>query len=520
MKKKIFVSGDEARKKVKAGVDLLANAVKLTLGPYGRNFASGVRGGPIRISNDGVSLAKEIEGRDEFEEIGVRAVREAAIKTNDIAGDGTTTAVVLTQAILEELAEDTDQIKRRSPVETMRKLEDEARVVVEKLNAMAVEVTTEEDLIKIVQVSVEDPALAQLIGGAQWRVGKTGTLLAEEHNEVEDKVEFINGIRIDNGFGTSRFANNSEKNTLELADVHVLVTNHNFNTAKKIGDLKPILDQLIAMGTKGVVIMGRAFDDTAIGMCVKNLMGPKGDGIGGFPLYAINAPYENQDEVMEDLAAVLGAKFVKATERNLDSLQVSDFGFSPKLVASRYEGIITGKPKGADERVDMLVEKRVAGIEEKLKGQVSPFEQRQLDVRLSQLTGGTAMIRVGAQTEQERKYKKDKVDDAINSAKAAMREGVVPGAGQALMLIAYDLHEGSLLKSALQAPYRQIMANAGRSFDIPEWVKDPVFVVRVGFQKALSIASSLSTTEVLVNIEADKPMWVQQAKAADADLDD
>ncbi len=514
MKKKIFVSGPEARKKVKAGVDRLADAVKLTLGPYGRNFASGVRGGPITISNDGVSLAKEIEGRDEFEEIGVRAVREAATKTNDIAGDGTTSAVVLTQAIFSALDEDPELMRsKRSPAETKLKLEEESKLVLEKLAAMAEPVETEEDLIKIVQVSVEDPDLAKLIGGAQWQVGKDGTLLAEEHNDTETKVEFINGVRIDNGFGTSRFVNNPEKGLLELVDHHVLVTNHNFNTAKKIGDLKPIFDQLGTMGTKGVVIIGRAFDETAIGLCVKNIQ-------AGFNLYAINAPYENQDEVMEDLAATIGAKYIKANERNLDSLQTSDFGLSPKIVASRYEGIVTGRPSGEDARIDGLVAKRVTDIEEKLKGQVSPFERRQLEARLSQLRGGTALIKVGAETEQERKYKKDKVDDAINTSKAAIREGVVPGAGMALKAIADELPEGSLLAEPLRAPYKQIMANAGHEFAIPEWVKDPLKVVRVGFQKALSIASSLSTTEILVNHKEDKPMWVQQAKGAEVEVED
>lgn len=520
MKKKIFVFGDEARKKVKAGVDKLADAVKLTLGPYGRNFASGVRGGAIEISNDGVSLAKLIEGKDEFEDIGVRAVREAATKTNDIAGDGTTSAVVLTQAILTELSVDTDQMNRPSPVELIKKLDAEGAEVVEKLQAMTVQVESEEAMIKIVQVSVEDPDLAQLIGAAQWKVGKAGTLLAEEYNDTKDTVEFINGIRIDNGFGTSRFTNNPEKGTLELENVHVLVTNHIFNTAKMVGDMKPLFDQLIAMGTKGVVIIGRAFDDTAIGLCVKNIMGPKGDGIGGFNLFALNAPYTDQDEVMEDLAAAIGARFIKAKERNLESVQVSDFGISPKLVASRYEGIITGRPAGTDERIDGLVEKRVQNINDKLKGQVSPFEQRMLEARLSQLTGGTAMIKVGAETEQMRKYKKAKVDDAINAAKAAIQEGVVPGAGQALRAIADTLPADSLLKEALKAPYNQIMANAGRVFDIPEWVQDPVKVVRVGFQKALSIASSLSTTEVLINNEEDKPMWVKQANVPVDEDDD
>lgn len=509
MKKKILLVGDEARREVKAGVDRLANAVKLTLGPYGRNFASGVRGGAVRISNDGVSLAKEIEGTNEFEDMGVRAVREAASKTNDVAGDGTTTAVVLTQAILNDIMPDPDLVNKKSPVETLKLLEAEGKAVVAALAAMAVPVETREQLIEIVKVSVEDDALAQMIGDAQWRVGASGTLLAEEHNNDEDEVEFITGVRIDNGYGTTRFANNQEKMNLELEGVHVLVTNITFNTAKMVGDLKPLFDQLINIGTKGVVIIGRAFDETAIGLCMKNIQ-------NGFGLYAVNAPYTNQDEVMEDLAAILGAKYVKEGERNVDQVQVSDFGLASKVLATRYEGIIAGQPAGKDERIDAWVQERVDKIEKNLLvPTISPFEKNMLEGRRSQLTGGTAMIKVGGETEQARKYRKDKVDDAINASKAAMQEGVVPGAGTALKAIADTLTEGSLLKNALGAPYRQIMANAGKTFEVPEWVQDPLKVVRVGFQKALSIAGSLSTTEILVTYEDEKPMWVKQAKEAE-----
>lgn len=514
MKKKILLTGPEARKQVKAGVDRIADAVKLTLGPFGRNFASGVRGGAIRISNDGVSLAKEIEGRNEFEDIGIRAVREAATKTNDAAGDGTTTAVVLTQAILNELAEDPDLVKvGLSPVEMMQKIRDEGALVLAALEGMTKPVESLEEMIAIVKVSVEDTALAELIGTAQWKIGKTGTLLAEEHNSDTDLVEYISGVRIDNGFGTSRFANNQEKMTLELEDMHVLVTTYNFNTAKMVGDLKPLFDQLTQVGTKGVVIIGRAFDETAIGLCMKNIQ-------NGFPLYALNAPYADQDEVMEDLAAILGAKLIKPSERNLDSVQTSDFGMSTKIMASRYEGIVTGQ-RGTNERIDKLVAVRVQDINEKMKSiTLSPFEKRNLETRLSQLSGGTAIIRVGAETEQERKYKKDKVDDAISSAKAAIQEGTVPGAGQALLYIGTNMAEGSILAPALAAPYNQIQKNAGRTIEIPDWVRDPVRVVRIGFQKALSIASSLSTTDILVTVEDDKPMWVQQADKKDESDDE
>lgn len=501
LKKKISLIGPDARKKILAGANYLADAVKLTLGPAGRNFASGIRGGSILISNDGVSLAKEIQGKDEFEDIGVRAVREAATKTNDKAGDGTTTAVVLTQAILKTVGFDEDDMGGNATT-TLKQLETESLTVVEKLNAMAVPVETREHLVAIAKVSVEDAKLAELIGGSQWDVGAAGTVLSEEHNAVEDEVEFIYGVRVDNGFGTSRLANNAEKGALILNDIHIVVTNKIFNKAQDIKDMAGLIEDLIKGGAVGMVLMGRAFDDTALGLCLKNIAMYEA-GKGGFPIYPINAPYTDTDEIMEDLAAATGAKFINASERNVVSITTRDVGTASKVYTTRYEGVITGPKRGVDERIDSLVATRVASIKEKLTGQVTPFEKRNLEARLAQLTAGTAIIKVGAETEQERKYKKDKVDDAVNAVKAAMQEGVVPGAGMALNRIADEMPD-ALIADALREPYRQIMKNAGGEFEVPEWVQDPLKVVRTAFEKASSIARSLATTEIVVTYEEEK----------------
>lgn len=511
-KKKIFLTGAAARKEIMTGVNDLANAVKLTLGPSGRNFASGVRGGAVAISNDGVSLAKEIMGKNEFQDIGVRAVREAATKTNDAAGDGTTTAVVLTQAILNVLKVDADMIGF-SPVPMVKKVAEESATVVEKLSKMAVPVTTREQLIAVAKVSVEDDTLAELIGDAQWKVGPAGTVMAEESNSPEDSVEYIYGVRIDNGLGTSRIANNPQKQALDLKNIRVLVTNKIFNTADTIRELNPLFETLIKAGcADGIVLMGRAFDETAIGLCVKNIasyLRPEkdketGQFYAGFPIYPINAPYTDSDEIMADLAAALGGTFINASERNLASITTRDVGFATQVFCKRYEGIITGKKPGEDERTDAQVAERAEKIREKMKGEISPFEARNLAARLAQLTAGTAVIKVGAETEQERKYKKDKVDDAVNTVKAALQEGVIPGGGQALKQIADEMKD-ALIADALREPYKQIMANAGGEFPIPEWVQDPLKVVRTAFQKASSIARSLATTEVVVNWEEEKP---------------
>lgn len=507
MKKRISLVGPEVQKKLRAGVKFLNNRTKVTLGPYGRNFASGVRGGPIHISNDGVSLAKELEGLDEFEDIGLRAAREAATKTNDEVGDGTTTAIALTEALFDAIPFDADIVAVKSAVELSEQVRVESEEVVEKLNKMALPVQTREQLIDIARVSVENKDLAELIGGAQWDVGPEGTVLAETHNQSTDKVEKVFGIRWDNGFSSSRFMTNPEKQALELEKVHVLITDKVFNSVQSLTLLQPLWQQLHAQGSVALVIIARAFDETAINFCLKNMQALM-DGKASYGLWPINAPYTDQDNIMEDIAAVTGGKYIKAAGRNMESVILGDIGFASKLTVKRFEGTIIGKAPGEDPHIDSRVADRIEHIRKELEGQVSPFERRGLESRLSQLITGTAIVYVGAETEQERIYKKDKADDAVNTVKAAFQDGVVPGAGQAFMNIADTMPE-ALIYEALKAPYQQIMKNAGRTFEVAQWVQDPVKVVRTAFQKASSIARSLATTEVLTNWEREKPQFVQ-----------
>jgi len=517
-KKKISLVGPEARAALTRGVDYLVDAVQLTLGPSGRNFASGVRGGPVAISNDGVSLAKEIFGKDEFEDIGIRAVREAATKTNDKVGDGTTSAMVLTRAILKLpcLQFDADIVGADS-LQAVEKLKKEGEEVVKRLVEMAKPIETKQQLIDVATVSVRDVALANIVGSAQWEVGRDGTVLAEEHNAPHDEVEYVYGVRVDNGLGAGEMMNDVEKQALILKDTRILVTNHNFNTADEVRKLNKLFDELIKGGVQGIVLMGRAFDVTAIGLCKKNV-DQFFSGKGGFPIYPVNAPYENMDEIMGDLAAATGGKYIKDAEVSLDKIRAKDVGMAKKVFVKRYEGIITGAKAGEDAEVDRGVALRVKRIKEHLEGQISPFEKRQLTARLAQLTAGTAMIKVGAETEQERRYKKDKVDDCVNTVKAAFQEGVIPGGGQALKTIAEKMPD-ALITEALLAVHKQIQKNAGGSLEIPEWVQDPLLVVKTGFEKALSIATSLATTEVLVTWEWEKP-WPQMVQNVAAEDND
>lgn len=502
MKRKIIVTGPEARSRVLAGAKFAADTVKLTLGPFGRNFASGVRGGPVAISNDGVSLLKEIEGRDEIEDLGVRAVREAATKINDKVGDGTTGGAYLTYAVLEALdVGDKDIIgSRRSPVEVIEQIRREKEFVITKLDEMTVKIETEAELIDVARVSGEYKGLAEIIGKAQHEVGIHGTVIAEEANSDKDEVEYIHGIRLDNGYTTSRLINNDQKQILELENCYIILTNKIFRN--NFPELQHILDGLVKIGALNVILMGGAFDDAIIGLCVKNIEK------GSLRIFPINAPYVDRNEIMEDLAAISGGKYINAEQHNLETMQLSDVGHVSKVVAKRFEGIIAGYPKGKDQRVDALVEKRIEHLEEKKRGNLSPFELRNINARLSQFKAGTAVIRVGADTEQERKHKKDKVDDAVNAVKAAFQEGVVPGAGLSLKMIADELSDDYLLKQPLYAIHRQIMSLAPSDFEVQDWVRDPVKVIKLQLEHACSIASSLATTEVAINWEREKPKYV------------
>lgn len=507
MKKKVIMVGPKATAEVFAGAKYAADIVKLTLGPHGRNFASGIKGGPVAISNDGVSLLKEIEGINEIQDLGVRAAREAATKTNDMVGDATTTSVVLMNAILEILpTPDPELLNYKAPVELIEQIEKEKEAVIKKLLEMAVPVETEEQLVSVARVSGEYKDLADLIGKAQFTVGKFGTVLCEEDNAANDSVEYIHGIRLDNGYSSSRIITNQEKQQLEVEDTYVLLTNKVFHGSKDIGingPMKAGWEFLVSKGAKNVVIIGRAFDDGAIAWCVKNLIDEKAMNI--FP---INAPYVDQNEIMEDLAAVLGAKYINIDERNIETILGTDIGHASKIVAKRFEGIVSGYPTGVDEHVDKKVADRIAHLEEKLKGKVSDFEKRNLDQRLSQLRAGTAVVKVGGNTGPELRHKKDKVEDAVNAVKWAHREGTVPGGGKALYLIAQDLPDDFLLKKALMVPHVQIMSMSPIGFVIHEWVRDPVKVVITALTNACDIASRLATTEVAINFEREKPHYV------------
>lgn len=495
---KIVKTGSEAREALARGADFLANAVKLTLGPSGYNAVLGPKGGALsRITNDGITIAREMECEDEIENLGLKTMLEACSQTNEIAGDGTTTAITLGQAVLKSLSKQFGSgnvVGSKMSIAEMRKrTKDELGQVIQALKDMAKPVESKEELIAVAKIAVEDDALADMLGSVQWDIGKDGSILPELSNDQEDSIERVNGIRIDNGYSSSLAINNQEKQTLEVQDYSIILTNHTVkNLANLIGtDGNPgILVQLIKAGKQNVIIMARGFTEQAIQECQGNLK-------MGNNFIPVNAPYTNQNEVMLDLAAALGATYINSEERQLEDMQLSDVGFTKSIVAGRWDSVFTWEK---NEHSDERIAGRIAELEKQLSGTLSVFERKSIEDRVAQLKSGFALMKVTGKTLAERNYKKDKVDDCVNAVKSALQEGTVPGGGLALKTIADSLPVASLLKEALSAPYLQIQENAG-GLEIGDEVRDAVKVTRIALEKAVSVATELATGGIAI---ADK----------------
>lgn len=478
MIQKKFSTGYEGRDKMVKGANDIADAVKRTFGPGGQNFA--IEKGN-RITNDGFTIAKEMIGghEDEFEHRGAVLFVDAMNKANDEAGDFSTTTAILTQSVLKSvlpyLPSKDKLVGKLSPMQLIKKVEEERKEITKLLAENATAIESKEDLIKVATVSVESEALGELIGTAQWELGPEGVILAEEVNDKESSVEMIKGIRFDSGFGTSAVINNPEKEALELKDVPVIYTNH---TISDISVVQGVIESLINMGHKQIVIMSRGFTQDAIQQCLKNME----SGLGIFPL---NAPYTDQAEIMLDLQAVLGGRFINTDSESLENVTVVDVGHATHILAQRSATVFAGKGEGVEERVKELKAKK--------KGSGSDFEKKNIDSRIAQLTNGFALLKVGSDTVMERKYLKDKADDAVNTVRNALQEGVVKGGGQALNDIANSLSEDFILKEAIRAPHQTLLRNVGADFVIEDWVKDSVKGLKIALEKACSVAPVLAT---------------------------
>lgn len=487
---KISLIGTEARDKVIAGADYLANGVKATLGSYGMNVLLEKGNRP---TNDGYTISAELAGtlEDEFERRGALALHEVASKTNDEVGDATTSSIVLAQAIMNEavhLLPSKSLVAKKKPSEVLQMIEESKNNVISRLQEAVKPILSEEELISATKVSVEDDNLAQLIGSTQWKIGAQGIIIVEETNEVESSIEIVKGIHLDNGFGTPYIITNEQEQSLEVPQSPILLTNYTIGK-EELQSLKDrVFNPLLAEKKNTLILIARAFTSEAIQLCMESAK-------AGFAIFPINAPYTYQTEIMRDLEAITGATYFDTEERRLEDIERKDIGFAVKLVARRFDAIVTGQD-------DLeAIAKRTRQLQERLDGTLSDFERKAIEARIAQFKGGFAILKVGAETTFERKYRKDKADDAVNSARLAFQGGTVKGAGLAFKEISDTLNDDDILKKPLLSIYNQIISTAPEGFEIEEWCRDPYLTLVSALKNACSVAGQFASLNGVITTQ-------------------
>ncbi len=521
----------EAREKLKAGVDKLAQAVVTTLGPKGRNVALDKKWGAPNVVHDGVTVAKEIELEDPFENMGAQLVQEAASKTNDVAGDGTTTATLLAQAMIDEGIKNITA--GANPMLLKHGLEKGVVVAVERyLKPMAKKIKKEERA-KVATISAQDPEIGEIIASAFDKVGDDGVITVEEGKGLKTEVEYKEGMLIDKGYASPYFITDTERLEAVVEDAHLLVTDQKLSS---LNDLLPLLENL-AKVTKNIVIIADEIEGEALATLVVNRLR------GTLNALAVKAPGfgERRKEMLQDIAILTGANFISEDAgRKLESATLEDLGKAERIVSGKEETVIVG---GGGQKKQ--IEARITQLKRQVDEADSDFDREKIEERLAKLSGGVAVISVGAATEVELKEKKHRVEDAYEATRAALEEGVVPGGGVALLDVSQrmapkdigdlDIHPDvltgfNIVKSSLEAQFSKLMENSGldsgqliakarerakegmgfnvlkvdsveeaKPVDmIKEGIIDPVKVTRSALQNAASVAIMIITTEALI----------------------
>ncbi len=533
---KLISYDEEARRGLERGMNQLADAVKVTLGPKGRNVVLEKSWGAPTITNDGVSIAKEIELDDPYEKIGAELVKEVAKKTDDIAGDGTTTATVLAQALVKEGLRNV--AAGANPIALKRGIDKAVAAVSETLLAQAKEIETKEQIANTAAISAADPAIGELIAEALDKVGKEGVITVEESNTMGLELELTEGMRFDKGFISPYFVTDAERQETVLEDPYVLLMNSKISSVK---DLLPLLEKVIQAG-KPLAIIAEDVEGEALAVLVVNKLR------GSFKSVAVKAPGfgDRRKAMLEDMAILTGGQVIaEEVGLKLETAGLELLGQARKVVVTKDETTIV-EGAGDAERIAG----RVKQIRTEIENSDSDYDREKLQERLAKLAGGVAVIKAGAATEVELKERKHRIEDAVRNAKAAVEEGIVAGGGVALLQAGKDTFgtlelEGdeatgaNIVKVAIEAPLKQIAVNAGLEGGvIAEKVKslevgyglnaatgeyedllaagiiDPVKVTRSALQNAASIAGLFLTTEAVV---ADKPE--PKAPAAGGDMD-
>lgn len=494
---KISIVGIPARDKAIKGMSYVASAIKSTIGPFGQNFL--IEKGN-KITNDGYTISSELCGtiKDEFERRGALSAHETSSKTNDMVGDATSTSWALNEAIVKEAVRylpTENSIKAKKTSSEIREMIEVSKTnVLKQLEEMTTPITSKEDLIKSALVSVEDEEIAKLLGEMQWELGADGVIVAEEVNETSCSIERVNGIRLDNGFGTSQVITNPEKQSLELSDVPVLMTNYTIDTTELLMLKTSVFNHLINQKKFGIVVIARAFTSEAIKMCMESMQ-------SGFAIFPVNAPYTNQTQVMHDIEAVIGGRYIDIEEAQLTDIYISDIGFAKRFVARQFDAIVTGVD---DDNSVTRINKRATELHKKLDGEPSDFMKRMIEERIAQLTSGFAILKVGSHSLTDRKRLKDKCDDAVSAVRLALKGGTVKGGGLAFKEISDIMEEGDILKRPLTCVYDQIISSAPDGFEIPEWVRDPYLVLKTALENSCAFASTFASVNGIVT-EENKP---------------
>jgi chaperonin GroEL len=528
---KHILFAEDARKKIHQGIGKSARAVKVTLGPRGRNVIMEKSYGGPRITNDGVSIAKEITLKDKFENMGAEIVKEVAGKTNDNVGDGTTTTVVLLEAMIDE---GLSRVMKGANAMAIRSGMEKARdVAVLELKKMKKEISSKGDVKQVATVSAESEELGSIIAEAVEKVGKNGVVSVEESQGLELSYEVVEGLEFDKGYVSAYLSTNAERMEAEYKDASILITDKKISS---IQDILPLLEKVAQSGKKELVIIAEDVEGEALTTFVLNKLR------GSFNILAVKAPGygDRKKEMLSDIATVVGGQIVTDDVGvTFESMTLSMLGRAARVVATKDKTtIIGGKGKKAD--IDM----RVKQLQAQYEATSSNFDKEKLAERIAKLSGGVAVIHVGAATETEMKYLKDKIDDAVKATKAAMEEGIVPGGGTALAKVSKKLkaHDVkslnddekagfSIVAEALQIPLAQIAINAGKDnaavivekvqngkasagYDALEdeivedivaaGITDPVKVTRLAVENAVSAAAILLTTEAAIAEEPEE----------------
>ena len=532
MPAKQLAFSEEARRHLKTGVDAMADAVKTTLGPKGRNVALDKKFGAPTVTHDGVTVAKEIELENPYENMGAQLLKEAATKTNDVAGDGTTTATVLAQTIVNEGLKNV--AAGANPMLLKRGIERGTAALVEELKKMAKPVKGKEEIANVAAISAADMEIGKLLADVMDKVGKDGVITVEESKTgLAFETEYVEGMQIDRGYISPYFVTNPERMEAVLENVYILLTD------KKISahtDIVPLLEKLVQMGKRELIIVAEDVDGEALATLVLNKLR------GMLNVIAVKAPGfgDRRKEMLRDMAILTGGNVItEEMGRKLETTQISDLGQVRKVISTKDDTTFI-EGSGSDKDI----KGRINEIKAQIDKTTSDYDKEKLQERLAKLAGGVAVIRVGAATETELKEKKHRVEDALSATRAAVEEGIVPGGGVALInaIPALDKVQGNgdittgvqILKRALEEPMRQLAENAGHDgavviqdvrriqkekgntnigFDVlaedyvdlvEKGIIDPAKVTRSGLENAASIAAMILTTEALITDMPEK----------------